>query len=114
MTVPNWGETPAEDHLENIRQIISHDLPMDYYWIDAGWYGKGKWWRNPGNWEVKQDLYPQGFKPISDLLHASGRKLLLWFEPERVCMQGTAPWYTEHADWLLRKCRRSTRILSRL
>lgn len=99
VTVPNWGETPAADHLENIRQIISHDLPMDYYWIDAGWYGKGKWWRNPGNWEVKKDLYPLGFRPISDLLHASGRKLLLWFEPERVCV-GT-PWYTEHADWLL-------------
>ena len=99
VTVPNWGETHASEHLENIRQIIAHDLPMDYYWIDAGWYGKGKWWKNPGNWEVKRDLYPQGFKPISDLLHSSGRKLLLWFEPERVC-PGT-PWYTEHAKWLL-------------
>ena len=99
ITNANWGETPAADHLENIRQIIAHDLPMDYYWIDAGWYGKGKWWKNPGNWEVKRDLYPQGFKPISDLLHSAGRKLLLWFEPERVCA-GT-PWYTEHAAWLL-------------
>jgi alpha-galactosidase len=58
ITVPNWGATPAADHLENIRQIIAHDLPMDYYWIDAGWFGKGPWWRNPGNWEVKKDLYP--------------------------------------------------------
>ena len=99
ITNANWGETPASDHLENIRQIIAHDLPMDYYWIDAGWFGKGQWWKNPGNWEVKRDLYPQGFKPISDLLHSAGRKLLLWFEPERVCA-GT-PWYTEHAAWLL-------------
>jgi alpha-galactosidase len=99
ITVPNWGETSAAVHLENIRQIIAHDLPMEYYWIDAGWFGNGQWWKNPGNWEVKKDLYPQGFKPISDLLHASGRKLLLWFEPERVCA-GT-PWYTEHAKWLL-------------
>ena len=72
---------------------------MDYYWIDAEWFGKGPWWKNPGNWEVKRDLYPQGFKPISDLLHSAGRKFLLWFEPERVCA-GT-PWYTEHAEWLL-------------
>ncbi len=72
---------------------------MDYYWIDAGWFGKGKWWKNPGDWRVKKDLYPEGFKPISDLLHASGRKLLLWFEPERVCA-GT-PWYTELDKWLL-------------
>jgi alpha-galactosidase len=99
MTNHNWGATPASDHLENIRQIIAHDLPMDYYWIDAEWFGQGPWWRNTGNWEAKKDLYPLGFKPISDLLHSSGRKLLLWFEPERVC-EGT-PWYTEHAQWLL-------------
>jgi alpha-galactosidase len=99
MTNHNWGGTPASDHLENIRQIIAHDLPMDYYWIDAEWFGKGPWWKNVGNWEAKKDLYPLGLKPISDLLHSSGRKLLLWFEPERVC-EGT-PWYTEHAQWLL-------------
>jgi alpha-galactosidase len=99
MTNHNWGATPASDHLENIRQIIAHDLPMDYYWIDAEWFGQGSWWRNAGNWEAKRDLYPQGFKPISDLLHSFGRKLLLWFEPERVC-EGT-PWYTERASWLL-------------
>jgi alpha-galactosidase len=95
----NWGGTSAEDHLKNIHQIVAHDLPMDYYWIDAEWFGTGHWWKNTGNWEVKKDLYPQGFKPISDLLHASGRKLLLWFEPERVC-EGT-PWYTQYQKWLL-------------
>ncbi len=99
VTIPSWGETKASDHLENVRQIVAHDLPMDYYWIDAGWFGSGKWWRNAGDWRVKRDLYPDGFKPISDLLHASGRRLLLWFEPERVCA-GT-PWYTEHAEWLM-------------
>ena len=99
ITNHNWGGTLAADHLENIRQIIAHDLPMEYYWIDAEWFGQGPWWKNVGNWEAKRDLYPQGFKPISDLLHSSGRKFLLWFEPERVC-EGT-PWYTEHAQWLL-------------
>jgi alpha-galactosidase len=95
----SWGGTPAAQHLENIRQLLAHHLPMDYYWIDAEWFGKGEWWANPGNWEIKKDLYPQGFKPLSDVLHASGRKLLLWFEPERVC-EGT-PWSQELRDWLL-------------
>jgi alpha-galactosidase len=95
----NWGSTSAADHLENVRQIIAHDLPMDYYWIDAEWFGDGPWWMNPGNWEVKKDVYPEGLRPISDLLHSSGRKFLLWFEPERVC-EGT-PWATQHREWLL-------------
>lgn len=95
----NWGGTSAEVHLANIKAIIEHDVPADYYWIDAEWFGKGKWHQTVGDWTPKADLYPQGFKPLSDALHADGRKLLLWFEPERVC-EGT-PWYEEHKDWLL-------------
>ncbi len=95
----NWGATPAPVHLENIRKIIEHHLPMDVYWIDAEWFGQGRWYVNPGNWAVKRDIYPQGFKPISDRLHEAGMKFLLWFEPERVS-EGT-PWYREHPQWLL-------------
>ncbi len=95
----NWGGASAASHLENIKAITSHDLPMEYYWIDAEWFGQGPWFKTVGDWRYKKDLYPDGFKPISDALHASGRKLLLWYEPERVC-EGT-PWYTEHANWLL-------------
>jgi alpha-galactosidase len=95
----NWGGTDAATHLANIQAIKKYELPIDYYWIDAEWFGKGKWHQTAGDWRVKKELYPQGFKPISDLLHASGMKLLLWFETERVC-EGT-PWYTEHKNWLL-------------
>ncbi len=95
----NWGGTSAERHLTNIRALAQHDLPVEFYWIDAEWFGQGPWFLNPGNWEPKKDLYPNGFKPLSDALHASGRKLLLWFEPERVC-EGTA-WDREHGRWLL-------------
>lgn len=95
----NWGGTSAADHLENIRRIADHRLPMDYYWIDAEWFGKGPWHVNPGNWTVKKALYPDGFKPISEAARRAGLKLLLWFEPERVC-EGTA-WDREHRAWLL-------------
>lgn len=96
----NWGGTPAETHLDNIRQIVAHDLPFEYYWIDAEWFGKpGHWLENAGNWTPRPDLYPEGLRPISDALHAAGRKFLLWFEFERVA-PGT-PWAEGHDDWLL-------------
>jgi len=96
----NWGGTPAEVHLDNIRKIIEHKLPFEVYWIDAEWFGKpGHWMENAGNWEPREDLYPDGFRPISDLLHASGMRFLLWFEPERVA-PGT-PIAEEHPEWLL-------------
>ena len=95
----NWGGTPAAQHLENIDAIVAHDLPLQFYWIDAEWFGQGPWWKNTGDWRVKADLYPEGFQPISAALHHSGRKLLLWFEPERVA-PGT-PWFQDHPQWLL-------------
>jgi alpha-galactosidase len=100
ITCINWGATSAAVHLDNIRQLDEHQLPIEYYWIDAEWYGQGHWWGQVGNWEAKKDLYPQGFRPLADRLNETGRKLLLWFEPERVC-QGT-PWWNEHPEWLLR------------
>jgi alpha-galactosidase len=99
ITCGNWGGTRAEIHLENIQEIIRHQLPIQYYWIDAEWYGYGGWPVNVGSWQFKKDLYPQGFKPLSDALRASGRELMLWFEPERV-YKGTT-WHKEHSEWLL-------------
>jgi alpha-galactosidase len=98
ITCGNWGGTRAEVHLDNIQKFIQHQLPIEYYWIDAEWYGKGDWASNVGNWRVKPDLYPAGFKPLSDTLRASGRELMLWFEPERV-IKGTE-WQREHRDWM--------------
>jgi alpha-galactosidase len=99
ITCGNWGGTRAEVHLDNIEQIVRHQLPIEYYWIDAEWFGKGSWYPNAGNWEVKKDLYPNGFKPLSDALRKSEHELMLWFEPERV-VKDTA-WYKEHHEWLI-------------
>jgi alpha-galactosidase len=103
ITCGNWGGTSADIHLDNIRLIAEQRLPIEYYWIDAEWYGRsgaaGGWPINVGNWNVKRDLYPQGFKPLSDALERGGRRLMLWFEPERVFKD--TPWQREHRDWLL-------------
>lgn len=99
ITCGNWGGTAAAVHLDNVRQIVEHELPIEYYWIDAEWYGQGGWPVNVGNWEVKKDLYPNGFKPLSNALRASGRELMLWFEPERVFKN--TPWQKAHPAWLL-------------
>ena len=98
VTCGNWGGTPAAVHLDNIQKFIKYQLPIEYYWIDAEWYGQGGWAGNVGNWDVKKDLYPNGFKPLSSLLRGSGRELMLWFEPERV-IKDTA-WDKEHHDWM--------------
>jgi alpha-galactosidase len=38
---------------------------------------------NTGNWQVNPAVYPDGLRAVADAVHASGRKFLVWFEPER-------------------------------
>ena len=87
----SWGGTPASEHIKDVRTIIDYNLPIECYWIDAEWFGKAKWRTQAGDWQVKYDLYPEGFEPVTNLLHQTGRQFLLWFELFRIC-KGT-PWY---------------------
>ena len=64
-----FGSTPADVHLHNIGKIIEHNLPLDYYWIDAAWYGSGltqNWYSEAGSWDVAT-------KRISPRLQAAER-----------------------------------------
>jgi alpha-galactosidase len=98
ITCGNWGGTRADVHMDNIQKFIQHELPIEYYWIDAEWYGAGSWAADVGSWGVNRKLYPEGFKPLSDALKATDRKLMVWFEPERV-MKGTE-WAKAHPEWM--------------
>ncbi len=101
-----FESTTSTNMIEGIKQISDNNLPVDTWWIDAGWYlcpdsetGKRNWVKGVGNWTVDPDRYPDGMKPVADAAHDSGFKFLLWFEPERV-MTGT--WmYENHPDWIL-------------
>jgi alpha-galactosidase len=73
-------------------------IKLDYWWIDAGWYACADW-PQTGTWTPDPTRYPHGFKPISDLAHAKGMGLIVWFEPERVT-PGTFL-YTNNPAWLL-------------
>ncbi len=85
------------------RQFISAfkqaGIKLDYWWIDAGWYSTPTDWSMIGTWEPNPERYPQGFKPLSDLLHRDGTGLIVWFEPERVSPETFL--YTNHPQWLL-------------
>lgn len=85
--------------LEFLGRVAAHKLPVDYFWIDAGWYDCQKnWARWVGTWQTNPQRYPHGLKPIADAAHQHGLKFLLWFEPERV-MRDT--WLAKnHPEWL--------------
>ena len=83
-----------------IRTVNQAGLDWNLCWIDAGWYPCHGKWEETGTWEIDFTRYPNGFRRLSDSLHAQGKKLIVWFEPERV--RDPKSWLaTQHPEWLL-------------
>ena len=107
-----WGNELISRKLARVQALVQKQVPLDVYWIDAGWYGNENynegstvhntpWARNRGSWWPNKQCYPDGFKPLSDLLHQSGISFLLWFEPEEGDPGTTL--LTDHPDWFLKR-----------
>ncbi len=104
-----WGGMKTESVLKRIRKVKEEKLPFEYMWMDAGWYGvnataspdefEGDWATSAGDWRVSKHIHPNGLSDISEELHNSGIKFLLWFEPEVV--NKSVPLAKEHPDWCL-------------
>ena len=78
-----WGENLDTNQIAKARWWVDNDLPLDYFWIDAGWYGDGKymdgstvfnseWGMHAGNWWPNRGPYPNGLKPVGDALREMG------------------------------------------
>lgn len=104
-----WGGMTSESVLERIKAIKENDLPFEYIWMDAGWYGndtkptpdefEGDWPQHTGDWNVSPLIHPNGLKDVSRTTHEAGMKFLLWFEPERVI--NTTPIALQHPEYFL-------------
>jgi alpha-galactosidase len=99
-----------------IKTWARRGIPIDTWWIDAGWYPcfckerlKLRWWLT-GTWKPDPERFPNGFKPVSDCAARHGADLLLWFEPERV-MPGREL-DLKHPEWLLKVKGKDIRLLN--
>lgn len=73
------------------------EMGCDTYWFDAGWF-VGDFPNGVGNWFCKPKEFPNGLKPLGDICHKLGMKLIVWFELERVA-PGTQI-AKEHPEWV--------------
>jgi len=81
-----------------IDRYLEEKIPINHWWMDAGWYPCGGHWPATGTWEPDTSRFPRGLRAISDHALAKGVKTLVWFEPERV----GGGWLSEnHPEWRL-------------
>ena len=97
-----FGEMVTADEASQFQFIdryVEERIPIDYWWMDAGWYFNTSGWPNTGTWEVDTKRFPRGLRSITDHAREKSISSIVWFEPERVT-PGT--WlYDTHPDWLL-------------
>jgi alpha-galactosidase len=97
------GRADAANQMDFLDRYRAARLPIDCWWMDAGWYpcwfeGKNCWGKI-GTWEADPKRFPHGIRAITDHAHRMGIKSVLWFEPERVT-PGT--WlHDQRPQWLL-------------
>lgn len=84
---------------EWIDRYLEEKIPLDLWWMDAGWYENAGRWQEPIAWRADRARFPDGLRGVTDHAHARGLKTLAWFEPERV--MPTNELFRDHPDWLL-------------
>ena len=84
---------------EYFLRTLAAGIPLDYWWMDAGWYPLNQGWWKTGTWDPDPARFPHGLRAVSDVVHAKGAKVIVWFEPERVT-EGS--WLQKnHPEWLI-------------
>ena len=106
------GNKTPQMMLDILKYVVDNKIPLDTYWIDAGWYGAPhedelysncgpNWYKYVGDWRVNTTTHPSGtLLPIAEAVHKANMRLLLWFEPERVA-EGM-PILEEHPEYFHR------------
>ncbi len=80
-------DATEENQISAMDTYLSHGIPLDYWWMDAGWYFRREGeqlesWIETGTWLPDTNRFPTSFAAISEHGKAHGVKTLLWFEPE--------------------------------
>lgn len=76
-----------------LDKLVKENMKPDFRWFDAGWYYDPEnnsvpenWWITIGTWELDREKWPgDSFLQSNTACHKEGMKVLVWFEPERVC-----------------------------
>ena len=77
---------------------------VERFVVDDGWFGSRRDDTSGlGDWEISQEVWPDGgksLKALADYVHGKGLEFGLWFEPEMV--NPDSDMFRAHPDWVLK------------
>lgn len=80
----------------------ARELGVEYFVIDAGWFGKSKnWFSGRGDWVENPEIGFEGrMAEFAELVRSYGMKFGFWLEPE--CAHENSDIYANHPEYFLR------------
>ena len=106
--VCSWGHNAARN-MHEIDEIKATGLPLNTYWVDAGWYGPAgtrcadkrtvDWAYYVGWYDPDVSRYPNGMREVSDYSRTNGMRFVLWLEPDRAVVG--SPAQTAHPEYYM-------------
>lgn len=103
-----WGSLSSDEMCNRINRYKNNGAKFEEYWVDAAWNGRfaasknnfdTSWSDEIGDWEVKKDCHPDGFKDVVKAANDAGGVFLLWFEIEHAT--SVTPIFNEHPEYFI-------------
>jgi alpha-galactosidase len=104
LTLNLWEAVYFDHDFAKISAMVEKaaEIGVERVVLDDGWFGAR---RNDqqglGDWVVSKEVWPNGLKPLSDLVNSKGMQFGLWFEGEM--LQLNSDLYRAHPDWVLQE-----------
>lgn len=93
-----WSNPTKESIQAELNSLSG--LPLDYFVIDAGWYGSRESWHEcTGDWYANPDKFPHGMGEVADLIKSHGFKPGIWFEAEVASVKSDC--FAQHPEWFV-------------
>lgn len=102
LTLNVWEAVYFNHNLQKLTELadVAKTVGVERFVLDDGWFGSRRDDTSGlGDWVVSQDVWPNGLKPLSDVLESRGIEFGLWFEGEMI--QVDSDLYRAHPEWTM-------------
>lgn len=102
LVLNTWEAVYFDHDLDRLTELarVAASVGVERFVLDDGWFGGRRHDRaGLGDWYVSPEVWPQGLKPLADVVRGLGMDFGLWFEPEMVNLDSEV--VRAHPEWLL-------------
>ncbi|GAA2568160.1 alpha-galactosidase [Winogradskya consettensis] len=102
VVVNTWEAVYFDHDLDRLTELAERaaDVGAERFVLDDGWFGSRRDDTSGlGDWTVSPDVWPQGLRPLIDVVRGLGMEFGLWVEPEMVNPDSELA--RAHPDWMM-------------